>query len=399
MAAAKMREDSNNNNVFRQGSGPLMSEIKQRGEIKQRAYDALVTAIHTVVLEPARWDGLLKRIGETVGASSGAFYLRDKASGMPSQCHLFGHDDAIVNICQRRGEGVDPWTSIASQTNLGVWVNQPHFFDARYLGNLSVRQTPAVERDERRAIASRVFDDGRSDALIGFQRVKKEQPFAAADAEFLARLSPHLELACRMSSEFSRLRLQAAVARQALDRLATPIWVADVDGSVLFANQAAERGVPGIFVRQGRLQAESASVASRLSTLLGQVSGPKPRSGALALDADDGSRQTVLVAPLPPDSPLAVDWQRPLVLLMSHNPMVSDAQPLEVLTALYGLSPAECRLAALLLEGCTPAEAADRLMVQVSTVRTQLKSIFWKTSTHRQGELVKLLSGALLLKA
>jgi len=56
-------------------------------------------------------------------------------------------------------------------------------------------------------------------------------------------------------------------------------------------------------------------------------------------------------------------------------------------------------LSSLLLEGCTLTEAAERLEVQVSTVRTQLKSIFWKTGTHRQGELMKLLSGALLLKA
>lgn len=369
------------------------------GDKKQRAYDALVTAIHAVVLEPGRWEGLLKRIGEAVDAGSGAYYLRDKASGQPTQSHLFGHAEAVVQLCAGKLAGVDPWTCAAVHTSLGDWVHHAHYFDDRLLYRRDANIRAELPRDERRCVGSRVFDDGRSDALVGFQRQAGEAAFNASDVEFLARLSPHLELACRLSSEFSRLRLQAAVARQALDRLATPIWVLDIDGTVLFTNHAADQGLPGMFVRMGKLQADSAQVASRLSTLIAQASGSKPRTGALSLDTDDGSRHTVLVAPLPPDSPLAADWQRPLVLLMAHNPSASDAQqPLEVLTALYGLSPAECRLAALLLEGYTPAEAADRLMVQVSTVRTQLKSMFWKTGTHRQGELVKLLSGALLLK-
>ncbi|WP_374352227.1 helix-turn-helix transcriptional regulator [Chitinimonas sp.] len=369
------------------------------GDIKQRAYDALVTTIHTVVLEPARWDALLKRIADTVNADSAAFYLRDKLSGIASQCNLVGYPEALTLCFQDAATEVDPWTRIALRANVGVWVSQTACFDDRRLNPDTATMLARLGLSRRSAIACRVFDDGRNEALLGFQRDAGAAPFAREDNELLSRLSQHLELACRLSSEFSRLRLQAAVARQALDRLATPIWVLDVDGTILFANHAAQQGLPCLSVKKGRLQADTSPVSTRLASLLAQATGPKPRSGALALDHEEGGRHTVLVAPLPPESPLAADWRRPLVLLMAHNPMLSDAQPLEVLSALYGLSPAECRLASLLLEGCSPAEAADRLMVQVSTIRTQLKSMFWKTGTHRQGELVKLLSGALLLKA
>jgi DNA-binding CsgD family transcriptional regulator/PAS domain-containing protein len=368
------------------------------GAKEQRAYDALVTTIHSVVLEPGRWDALLKRIGELVGATSAAYYMRDKRSGLFSICHLVGHDDQVAQTCGLRRAGIDPWTVIAQQSPVGNWVSRPSYFDDHHLQLAEVDVASAISPVKRRAVGCRVFDDGRSDALVGFQRDADQPPFSPDDIELLSRLSPHLELTCRLTSEFSRLRLQAAVARQALDRLATPIWVVDVDGTVLFTNHAADAGLPGMAVRHGKLQADAAQVASRLAALLAQASGAKPRNGALALEDDDGGRLAVLVAPLPPDSPLAADWQRPLVLLMAHNPNSSDAQPLEVLTALYGLSPAECRLAGLLLEGCTPAEAAERLSVQVSTVRTQLKSMFWKTGTGRQGALIKLLSGALLIK-
>jgi DNA-binding CsgD family transcriptional regulator len=42
--------------------------------------------------------------------------------------------------------------------------------------------------------------------------------------------------------------------------------------------------------------------------------------------------------------------------------------------------------------GAALAEAAEKLGVSVATVRTQLRSIFDKTHTHRQAELVILIA-------
>ncbi|MEH6458362.1 helix-turn-helix transcriptional regulator [Chitinimonas sp. JJ19] len=368
-------------------------------ELKIRQYDLLVTSIHAVVLEPTKWDHLLRRIGEAIDASSGGFYLRDKHASKPRQWHSFGHSEQSLASYADRYVAMDPWTMIVNRTPVGEWVAEHQHFDDAFVAKNEFFQRYMLPNGLRRLIGTRAFDDGRIEALIGFQRGPDAEPFSDSDTELLTRLSPHLELACRLSTEFSRLRMQAAVARQALDRLAAPIWVLDGDGRVLFANHAAdEGGLPGMAVRQGRLLADAPAVHARLTSLLTQATSRTAQSGALALERQDGGRLTVLVAPLPAGSPLVADSQRPLVLLMAHDPSASDAQPLDVLAALYGLSPAECRLAALLLEGWTPAESAERLQVQVSTVRTQLKSMFWKTGTHRQGELMKLLSGALLLK-
>jgi DNA-binding CsgD family transcriptional regulator len=54
-------------------------------------------------------------------------------------------------------------------------------------------------------------------------------------------------------------------------------------------------------------------------------------------------------------------------------------------------SPAESRLAAMLLEGGTARDVARRMALSYQTVRNQLKSLFEKTGTARQSELVKLL--------
>ena len=65
--------------------------------------------------------------------------------------------------------------------------------------------------------------------------------------------------------------------------------------------------------------------------------------------------------------------------------------PVERIRTRFGLTGAEARLAARLATGEALEQAADTLGISRETARTQLKRIFLKTDTHRQGELVALL--------
>ena len=106
--------------------------------------------------------------------------------------------------------------------------------------------------------------------------------------------------------------------------------------------------------------------------------------------AGEESRQ-IFVAPLPAVSPFAQDWQTPLalVLVIEANKNLSAMQ---MLGALYDLSPAELRVASALVSGKSPEEYALMAGVTMNTVRSQIKSLYSKTDTHRQLELVALLN-------
>jgi DNA-binding CsgD family transcriptional regulator len=58
----------------------------------------------------------------------------------------------------------------------------------------------------------------------------------------------------------------------------------------------------------------------------------------------------------------------------------------------FMLTPAEAQIALGIAEGKTIATIAKMRGVAVSTARGQLKSVFVKTGTHRQAELVALLA-------
>src|SRR5262245_20363809 len=54
----------------------------------------------------------------------------------------------------------------------------------------------------------------------------------------------------------------------------------------------------------------------------------------------------------------------------------------------FALSPAEVRLVAYLSTGASLRSSAEALCIKYETARTYLKSVFEKTGTHRQAELV-----------
>jgi DNA-binding CsgD family transcriptional regulator len=63
-----------------------------------------------------------------------------------------------------------------------------------------------------------------------------------------------------------------------------------------------------------------------------------------------------------------------------------------MLGGVYGLTEAEARLASALSAGHSIESAAANLGVQVTTARSQLKSVFRKVGVNRQQDLTRILA-------
>ena len=77
-------------------------------------------------------------------------------------------------------------------------------------------------------------------------------------------------------------------------------------------------------------------------------------------------------------------------VLMLIDPPAASVGTLTALQRLFGLTAAEARVLALLLDDCRPREIADELQISITTVRSHLQALFAKTGTRRQSELVAL---------
>jgi DNA-binding CsgD family transcriptional regulator len=78
-------------------------------------------------------------------------------------------------------------------------------------------------------------------------------------------------------------------------------------------------------------------------------------------------------------------------VLVSFDDAATVARRITRAQEVYGPSPAQVRLARLIVDGHDLAAAADLLAVSVNTLRTQLQRIFDKTGARSQAALVRSL--------
>jgi len=84
----------------------------------------------------------------------------------------------------------------------------------------------------------------------------------------------------------------------------------------------------------------------------------------------------------------------PVAIVTVSDPDLDRRRQEKNLRSRFSLTSAESRLAVEILKGDGRAAAARRRGISDATAKTQLASIFDKTGTHRQAELIRLLLDA-----
>ena len=109
-------------------------------------------------------------------------------------------------------------------------------------------------------------------------------------------------------------------------------------------------------------------------------------------------RWQISLAPLPAISAaasgiLSLFLTRPMVLVLIRDLDARRRGPgdFSALALQYGLTRSEIMFCERLAKGDSLAETAGILGIKLETARDRVKSIFHKTGTHRQGQLVAML--------
>jgi DNA-binding CsgD family transcriptional regulator len=168
----------------------------------------------------------------------------------------------------------------------------------------------------------------------------------------------------------------------------------DADGFVVEANVAANSVFnTDIYLKDRRLVIRDADARAKLQSLINLLKNSAAPIAPVAepIIVPRKERLPVLLRIWPFDG--TGRWPsgevRSLLTLNALGP--KPGPPPEILAKTFGLTPSEARLACIIARGAGPDTAAQELKISRETARNQLKSIFSKTGTHRQSELVALL--------
>lgn len=145
----------------------------------------------------------------------------------------------------------------------------------------------------------------------------------------------------------------------------------------------------GIVVKSIREQAELRALVKR--AIAGNVANKVVANGGAMEVSRPGKRPLQLIATPVPVGMIEPTSRVALVLCIS-DPDRRSKMPADLLRELFKLTPAESRLTLSLLSGQSLQEIVDQFRIGRETARSQLKSVFQKTGTRRQVELIQLLT-------
>jgi DNA-binding CsgD family transcriptional regulator len=121
----------------------------------------------------------------------------------------------------------------------------------------------------------------------------------------------------------------------------------------------------------------------------GEFSKRWPRQ---ALGIKQGDRRPLIVRAVPIDPAARAEIDGAALVLMLIDPEDCPEPSDAILQQVFGMTRAESRIATRLICGESLQEIASESGVTIGTVRSQVKALFAKTGTHRQAELVALLT-------
>jgi DNA-binding CsgD family transcriptional regulator len=177
------------------------------------------------------------------------------------------------------------------------------------------------------------------------------------------------------------------------------VMVVTADATVVRMNSAARQLLDAgryLVLSAGRIQAVSSADTRTLYRLIDGASRSAIRSGMFSqgvlrmLGRGGGSPLDALVVPCWQESTSSISDRRSVVIYLIDSvrwPNVCGRP----LAHMYGLTPAEKRVLALIAEGCNGTEAAERLGLAYNTVKTHIARIYAKAGIRRRGELIRLM--------
>jgi DNA-binding CsgD family transcriptional regulator len=225
-------------------------------------------------------------------------------------------------------------------------------------------------------------------------------PYRQQDLDLLASLVPHIQSAIRTSRQLGGIDVLEHAESDALDAFVHAIVIVDSTARVMFANRAAEAmftTAGGIGTTQRRLVGPTAPLTHLLHALIAKATRAERvlrLGGAVLLErAPPAGPLQVLVTPLGTRHvlPAMSGHERAAMLVLADSFRASRGLESR-LTVLFGLTPAEARVACEIADGRGPRDIADGLRVKPSTVRTHLHHVFAKTATHGQVDLIRLIA-------
>ncbi|KQV44387.1 MULTISPECIES: helix-turn-helix transcriptional regulator [unclassified Rhizobium] len=356
--------------------------------------DSLYKALDTfqeAALDPARWRSTITAVSEACGAF-GANIMEPRSGGafggvLYSESLDRGMEDYVGEEWHRRDGRA---RLIVPSKQRGVVLEQD-FMAPDEENSVDFYRFLAKHR-LRDAVMMDVSAEG-DDLYFVLQGRIEVGGFSHEDMSHFHAIRTRFMSAAQLMRHFSTSRNGGMAAAFETARIGCLFF--DRNGRVVLANPKAESLLQGgPVLANGQIKAIRPAEGAAFNKALQAVTDQAP--------AQPGAPEVVTLSRLL-GRPLMVRFQRlgeqfsdifnpAAAMALIEDPDAAGGLAPETLSTLFGLTPAEARIALILSNGTSAVDIAGQTGLAYETVRSHIRAIFRKTETGRQSELSALFS-------
>ena len=366
----------------------------------EKIYD-LVGLIYETSREvsPDAWLEVYKRMSALLSSGAGSLSLYSKSADR-FDFVASTLDADLLKEYENYYQYVSPFRQHIVRMNAGdKFSRAEHLSDKEFL-KTELYQEYFKKQDVFNYDYQVLFKDSNLSGGVSFSRSEKMSNFGKNEQRAIKIIMPHLRRAFQVYMKVSEIQRDNQLLIECLGKISQGIIVVNKAGKIVFINEYANRIIArkdGLQInRYGMLLANATRETRKLQNLLQSVfennAALKGKFGGITnISRASGTRPlSLLIAPFSQQNQNGFNSEIfALIFVNDPEQKIESVEP--VLREIYGLTPAEAKIAAILAQGNSLKDVCETLRITQNTGRTHLKRIFSKTETNRQGELVKLI--------
>lgn len=357
--------------------------------------NSIISNLYEGILDQRSQNKALCLLAQLLGSEHVALTTWNKRTNSTRIIQSSGLPEACTRAFQEHFFLLDPSRILVKNIPLGQWYIDSFHFGLKAMDGSEFYQDFMKPFGFGSLSVSPLFSGCEVDSFIAIQYRNIAQSKKGAQLNQLNNLLCHLRRAINLQSNFESIKFQNALFQASLEKVNLPVMFVSGDGRISYVSHQADQLLshrPEIKIIANYFNGcdifnRKLICAIRLACGL---NGPKISTG-VRTDVGTKTPFNLLVTPLPLNYECNYQTQQNMALILVQDSRYATLPKKVILNQLYGMTPAEARVAIELIKGSAPKEIAQKADVAISTVRSQMKAIFIKTGASKQADLPRIL--------
>lgn len=371
-------------------------------------YNTLIELLYETGIDPEKWQTFCDALGNELTDSVRVMIQGHDLETRTTIADVHAnYDPHFVDLYRSYYATINPWMPSMAKQDVGK-VFHDHDVLARedLIHSEFWSDFIRPQEDISAGVGVILFqEDSRMLVMHGNISWKHQEKYRNRTTALLELLSPHVRRAFNIQRALRGAQFDSDCYSETLDRIDSAIFLVDGECRLIHPNQTARKllknGALFRLKQRSVLQAHDPVASNEITKsvkAIGNAEYSMLRDQIAIRSKTDNSTYLSTIVPFqtarrPADMFDALNLgSQPVAMIAVAWPGSNISQTKRSLSNLYQLTPAEIVLATSLQNGQSLQQISTERNVSIHTVRNQLSSVFEKTGTSRQSELIALLA-------